>query len=50
MFLSIIGEMVVSVINIYRPAGVQEDKQYEEEAEINSVKPAVSLCSHYCSV
>lgn len=43
MFLSIIGEMVVSVINIYKPASVQEDKQYEEEAEINSVKPAVSL-------
>ena len=50
MFLSIIGGMVECIINIYKPASVQEDKQYEEEAEISSVKPAVSLCSHHCNV
>ena len=52
MFVSIIGGIggmvVLSVINIYKPASVQEDQQYEEEAEISSVKPGVSLCSHHC--
>ena len=40
--------MVECIINIYKPASVQEDKQYEEEAEISSVKPAVSLSRHHC--
>ena len=49
MFVSIIGGMVVlSIINIYSPASVEEDQQYEEEGEISSVKPAVSLCRNHC--